>query len=60
MDAEVTLKILIEDIGSIEDFMEEDVCLEDLVRDKIDENGLDYFLENIDNEYYIKEVHIIG
>jgi len=60
MDAEITLTIVIDDIGEMEDLREEDVCVEDLIRDRIDEEGLDYFITNLEGEYYIREINLIG
>jgi len=60
MDAEVTVKFIINNICDNEDANDDFFCLEDLVTDAVNEEGFTAFLDDLDSTYEITEVKKIG
>jgi len=60
MDAEVTVKFIVEDVCDSSDADDDFFCLEDYVEDRINETGFSQFLDDLDSTYEIMEVRKTG
>jgi len=60
MDAEVTVKFVIQDICDIEESKEEDFCLEDYVLERISEDGFYEMLEQKESVFEVVNSRLIG
>ena len=60
MDAEVTVKFIVENVWDGDDVDDDLFCLEDAVQDKINESGFATFLDDLDSTYEIVDVKRTG
>jgi hypothetical protein len=60
LDAEITVKFIIEDVCDNGEVDDDFFCLEDYVQDKINESGFSQFLDDLDSTYEITNVRKTG